>query len=642
MLHDQYGAFAPAIHGKEVTGAQKTAVHYHPRMKRRTTGGGRSDRGAISYLDGPRLQRALFAGIMHLFQRREYLNRINVFPVPDGDTGTNMTFTFKAILDALEGKSVERVDQLLDRVAEAALDGARGNSGAIMAQYLQGFRESAAGHRLLTAEHFARASQLGSEAAWNAMSKPVPGTLPTVLEDFSAELTRRVEGGERDVQALLGAGLEAARKSVEHTTEQLPALKAAGVVDAGGQGFVDLLEGIWRFLTEGRVDDKPEVLDGPGPARLEAAEVGRHRYCTECVIEGRGLDREAVMSAIEAMDVSSLVVAGSRHRLRIHVHTNSPGEVFLAAGGFGDIRQQKADDMTRQHGLLNQGGTVAVVTDSGADMPAAEVDRLGIHVVPLRLSFGDREFLDGVSIDPETFHRMLSEADEPPLTSQPPAGDFARQYALLTSHGYDVISVSISGQLSGTTSAARQAASQFDAGKVRVIDTLSATCGQGLLAMAAADAAGRGYATDEISAMLEELIPQTRVFGISTDLGLAVRGGRLPAWVKRAADLLRVMPVLTANRQGKAGLGGVLLGKGAPAESLGKIAARKMRSETMYRVLVAHLGDPAGAEVVRRTLLGRHPRIHSCHVCDAGPALGVHLGPGGLIVAFMPDPAILN
>lgn len=606
------------------------------------TGGTKRRARAIAYLDSARLQRALHAGVMHLFQRREYLNRINVFPVPDGDTGTNMAFTFKAILDALEGPLPERVDQLLDRVAEAALDGARGNSGAIMAQYLQGFRESAAGHRLLTAEHFARASRRGSEAAWKAMSKPVSGTLPTVLEDFSAELGRRIERGERDVQALLGAGLEAAQTSLENTPEQLPALKAAGVVDAGGQGFVDLLEGIWRYVTEGRVDERPESLGGQGAARLEAAEVGRHRYCTECVVEGTALDRDAVMSALEAMDVSSLVVAGSRRRLRIHVHTNSPGEVFLAAGEFGDIRQQKADDMTRQHGLLNQGGTVAVVTDSGADMPAAEVDRLGIHVVPLRLSFGDREFLDGVSIDPETFHRLLSEADEPPLTSQPPAQDFARQYALLTSHGYDVISVGLSGQLSGTTSAARQAASQFDAGKVRVIDTLSATCGQGLLAMAAAEAASRGYAADEIIAMLEELMPQTRVFGTSTDLGLAVRGGRLPAWVKRAADLLRVMPVLTANRQGKAGLGGVIFGKSTPAESLGKIAARKMRAETMYRVLVAHLGDPAGAEVVRRTVLGHHPRIHSCHVCDAGPALGVHLGPGGLIVAFMPDPAILN
>lgn len=599
-------------------------------------------RQAIAYLDGPRLRRALSAGIRHLFQRREYLNRINVFPVPDGDTGTNMAFTFKAVLDAKSGNGGDRIDRTLDRIAEAALDGARGNSGAIMAQYLQGFREAVAGHRLLTAELFAGASTRGSEAAWKAMSKPVSGTLPTVLEAFSKELALHSRSGERDIRALLEAGLKAARQSLADTPKQLPVLKAAGVVDAGGQGFVDLLEGIWVFVTEGRVDETPADLSEQVAVRPEVFDPGKHRYCTECVVEGQALDRERVMAEIEKMDVSSLVVAGSTRRLRVHAHTDTPGEIFLAMAAYGEIRQQKADDMARQHGLLDQAGSVAVVTDSGADLPSAEIERLGIHVVPVRLSFGDREYLDGVSIDPETFHRMLAEADEPPLTSQPPAQDFARQYALLTSHGYEVISVGLSEQLSGTTGAARQAAAQFDAGTVRVIDSLNATCGQGLLAVAAAEAAAAGYSADEVEALLRELIPRTRVLGLATDLSFAVRGGRLPRWVKALADLLHISPVLTATKEGKMGPGGVLWGRSAPASSLARAAARKMDPETMYRVLIAHVGDPVGAEEVRRTVLRLHGRIHSCHVCDAGPALGVHLGPGGLIIAFMPDPAILD
>lgn len=597
---------------------------------------------AISYLDGSRLRSALHAGIMHVFQRREHLNRINVFPVPDGDTGTNMAFTFKAILDAVGRSGPERVDELLALVAEAALDGARGNSGAIMAQYFQGMREAAAGSRVLTADTLAAACRTGAEAAWKAMSRPVPGTLPTVLEDFSIEMMRLADAGERDIRVQLESALRAARASLKNTPEQLPVLKTAGVVDAGGQGFVDLMEGIWRYIDEGRVDERPETLGPETGARMEAFEVGRHRYCTECIIEGEALERDAIMAALEAMDVSSLVVAGSPHRLRIHVHTDSPGDIFLAAGTHGEIRQQKADDMSRQHGLLGQGGTVAVVTDSGADMPTGEVDRLGVHVVPVRLSFGEQEFLDGVSIDAQTFHRMLAEAEELPLTSQPPSQDFARQYALLTSHGYTVISVGLSQQLSGTTGAALKAASGFEPGSVRVVDSLNATCGQGLLAMAAAEAAGRGYSAGEVEAMLAELIPQTRVFGIATDLSFAVRGGRVSRWVKRAADLLHVIPVLTATPQGKLAPGGVIWGTKTPAESLGRIAARKMEPDSMYRALVAHIGNPEGARALRRTLLSRHGRIHSCHVCDGGPALGVHLGPGGLIVAFMPDPAILS
>lgn len=588
------------------------------------------------------MQRALDAGILHLFQRREYLNRINVFPVPDGDTGSNMAFTFKAIREALSGRTSERVDQLIERVADAALDGARGNSGAIMAQYFQGWREGAVGCGLFTPESLARAASRGSEAAWSAMANPVAGTLPSVTEGFSKALEAAVAGGENDIRNLLKTGLKAAQEALERTPEQLPALRAAGVVDAGGQGFVDLLEGIWQFVVDGKVDDPPPLAEEDRPKDIEHFEVGAHRYCTECVIEGEGLNRDAVMAKLEEMGLSSIVVAGSACRLRVHVHTDAPGDVFLAAEGFGEIRQQKADDMSRQHGLLNQAGSVAVVADSGADLPQDEVDRLGIHMVPARVSFGEQEFLDGVSIDGEAFHRMLAECEELPQTSQPPPGDFARQYELLTSHGYTVVSVGLSQALSGTTGSALRAAERFEEGAVRVVDTLNATCGQGLLAIAAAEAAARGYSADEIVAMLAEMIPQTRTFGISADLSFAVRGGRLPAWVKKVTDLIRAVPLLTASPKGELVPGGVIWGRKSVAESLGKKVARKMDAQAMYRVMLAHAGNPEGANRLRRTLLKQHARIHSCHICDAGPALGVHLGPGGLIAAFMPDPEILN
>ncbi|NNK32827.1 MAG: DAK2 domain-containing protein, partial [Xanthomonadales bacterium] len=444
---------------------------------------------AIAYLDAPRLLRALSAGIGHVFQRREYLNRINVFPVPDGDTGTNMAFTFKTILEATATSPDERVDELMEHVAEAALDGARGNSGAIMAQYFHGFREAVAGKRLLTPEGFAQAAIAGAEAAWTAMSKPVQGTLPTVLEDFSKELSQRVSGGVKDIQVLLRHGLVRAQESLDNTPNQLPALKQAGVVDAGGQGFVDLIEGIWTFIESGDVDPAVVDLQADLTGAIEAFDVGDHRFCTECVVEGEDIDREAVMERLEQLDSSSLVVAGGRQRVRVHIHVNNPAQVFLVCEEFGRIKQQKADDMERQHNLLDHAGEVAVVVDSGADIPPDEIERLSIHMVPVRLSFGDREYLDRVSLTAEEFYEMLQTSDEAPLTSQPPAQDFARVYSLLTSHGYSVISVGLSAQLSGTTSAARQAAGRTEAGDVRVIDSLSATAGEGLVAMVAAEAA---------------------------------------------------------------------------------------------------------------------------------------------------------
>jgi DegV family protein with EDD domain len=591
---------------------------------------------AIAYLDAPRLLRALSAGIGHVFQRREYLNRINVFPVPDGDTGTNMAFTFKTILEATATSPDQRVDDLMDHVADAALDGARGNSGAIMAQYFHGFREAVAGRRLLNAERFAQAAVAGAEAAWTAMSRPVQGTLPTVLEDFSKELARRVAGGVSDFQTLLALGLERARVSLAHTPNQLAVLKQAGVVDAGGQGFVDLLDGIWTYIVSGEVDATVVDLQADLTGKIQEFDIGEHRFCTECVVDGQDIDRDAVMARLELLDASSLVVAGGRKRVRVHIHVNNPAEVFLACEEFGKIKQQKADDMERQHSLLDHAGEVAIVTDSGADIPEDEVERLSIHMVPVRLSFGDREYLDGVSLSPGEFYDLLRDSEEAPLTSQPPAQDFSRVYSLLTSHGYAVISVGLSEQLSGTTAAAKQAAGRPDTGEVRVIDSLNATAGQGLLAMAAAEAAMAGLCADEVETCLLDLIPRTHVFGVADDLAWAVKGGRVPAWLKRAADFLHLNPVLTANSEGRIGLGGFHIGRGASPSRLARTAVRKMEPETMYRVLVAHANNEAGAIQTRHHILQEHARVHSCHITEAGPALGVHIGPGGLIVGIAP------
>jgi len=373
---------------------------------------------AIAYLDGPRFARGLSAGIRHLFQRRDYINRINVFPVPDGDTGTNMAFTFKSILEVLGRQQDMGLEAVIGRVTDAALDGARGNSGAIMAQFFQGFREALAESHLLTARGLARASQQGAEQAWTAMSEPVPGTLPTVLEDFASELAERARDGTRDIRKMLMHGLERAQVSLDNTPNLLPVLKQAGVVDAGGQGFVDLLEGIWTFTEKGEVDDLVENMSDLDSVEFDVdLEIGDHRFCTECVIDGIELDRIAIMRRLNELDCSSLVVAGSPRRIRVHVHVNNPADVFLACEDFGDINQQKADDMKRQHGLMNQKGRVAIVVDSGADLPVSEIERLGINVVPVRLSFGNREYLDGVSLKPEEFYRMLEESDEVPQSS---------------------------------------------------------------------------------------------------------------------------------------------------------------------------------------------------------------------------------
>ena len=161
------------------------------------------------------------------------------------------------------------------------------------------------------------------------------------------------------------------------------------------------------------------------------------------------------------------------------------------------------------------------------------------------------------------------------------------------------------------------------------------------MAVIAAEAAQMGMSLDQIEALLEEYMPQTRTIAIAHDLTYLARGGRLPGWVKKFTDFTHVSPLLTARR-GRFGLAGLTTGIGAKPSALGKSALRRMRKNTTYRILIAHGANLEGARELRRYILGRHSRVHSCHITEAGPALGVHLGPGGLVVGFLPQPGQLN
>ena len=206
----------------------------------------------ITYLDGMRLHRALVAGINNVISNQEYLNKINVFPVPDGDTGTNMAFTLTSILDSTQKKVYPRVDDMLARIADAALDVARGNSGVILAQFFQGLSDGSAGVDKMTPESLSKAIQFAAEYAREALADPKEGTILTVITEFSNHLIKQINNQIDDFEHLMEHGIKEAEKSLENTPNLLAVLKKAGVVDAGAQGFVDLLHGIFNFIKNGR------------------------------------------------------------------------------------------------------------------------------------------------------------------------------------------------------------------------------------------------------------------------------------------------------------------------------------------------------------------------------------------------------
>jgi DegV family protein with EDD domain len=609
-------------------------------------------------LDGLRLGDALRAGIYRLFAQTDHINKINVFPIADGDTGTNLSMTLSAVLAAIDREPLPHAGALLVRVADAALDGARGNSGAIMAQFLLGLGDRAGHLARLSVAEFSAAVGTGAAYAREALSQPREGTLITVLRDFAQETDRLANSGAvADFRDLFGRAMGRVRESLANTPNQLEELRAAGVVDAGAQGLVEVLLGMSHYLDTGELGTVVAPLHGgdeamAGEVSAPAGAARDQRYCTECLVTlrdeaaGAGLDLRHLREQVSLIG-SSVVVSGGRRKARIHVHADDPERVFELAAGFGTVSAQKADDMHRQQVAAHHGRRqrVAVVTDSAADIPDELIEELGIHVVPVRVHFGSRSYLDKVSLTPGEFYRELATNPEHPKTSQPPPGDFRRIYEFLASHYDAVVSIALTSQASGTYSAALGAAQRVSAeGRpIRVVDSLNASLGQGLITIAAAEKARDGATVAEVEAVAREAVATTRTFALLATVDYAVKGGRVPAFAKVLADRLRLSVILATRPDGKVGLGGVLWGRRRLPQRFARFAARRAARPVdpgapRYRVLVGHGNAAAEAEALAQHVVAQFPpgSVEFAHVTDMGPALGVHGGPGTLIVALQP------
>lgn len=601
----------------------------------------------LAELDGVQLANLLRAGIYRLFEQTDHLNKINVFPVPDGDTGTNMSMTLSAVLASLDRSPEPHAGSMLVRAADAALDGARGNSGAILAQFLLGLGDGAGHLARISIGDFVVALRKGAGYARDALSQPREGTILTVLREFAVAAESQAARSP-DFRSLFANSLTHVREALEATRGQLEELRAANVVDAGALGFVEVLEGMRRFLDTGElgtvvapVHAGDEAMAGTAPPSADQD----YRFCTECLVtakRGEDIDLRLLRETLSSVG-ASLVVSGSKRKAKIHVHVDDPQDIFRIAAGFGELSGQKADDMRMQqsaaHHRRNQ--KVAVIVDSGADIPEDFVERLGIHVVPVRIHFANRSYLDKVSMTPGEFYRELVNNPAHPKTSQPPPGDFRRMFEFLASHYDAVVSVNLTSRHSGTWDAATKASQRVAAeGKpVAAIDCKNASVGQGLIAIAAAEAAAAGADASAVTAATVSAIERTQTFALLGSIDFAVRGGRVPAIVGKIARLLGLRVILRTWPDGKISAGGGLFGPHRLRSRFARFVARRTTfdpSRETLRVLVGHGDRAEDGQRLADELVAKLPAgsVEFCAVTDMGPAIGVHGGPGTLIVAL--------
>ncbi len=303
----------------------------------------------ISVFDGQDLKKALLAGAAWLEENREAINALNVFPVPDGDTGSNMSKTMQAAIKEIEKSSETSAGALAARLAHGALLGARGNSGVILSQILRGLALGLDKKATFTAPDLAAAMQEAQRLAYRAVIKPVEGTILTVVRETAEAAKASADGGD-DLVGLLQEMVIAARQSVARTPDLLPTLKQAGVVDSGGQGLCVILEGIWRYA---RGEARGITLQTP-TARQPETKKGvvtieeEFGYEVVFLLRGEGLNVEAIRQKIIEMGGVSTVVAGDEKMLKVHTHTEWPGKILDYGVSLGSLLDINIENLQEQ------------------------------------------------------------------------------------------------------------------------------------------------------------------------------------------------------------------------------------------------------------------------------------------------------
>ena len=595
----------------------------------------------IKYINGIRFRRFIMTSAQRINQTENHLNDINVFPVADGDTGTNLAVTMNHIVAGIQDFHHDSFEKMIQRIARSALMGARGNSGAILAQFFQGLSEATRGMNRLTTVSFSQAAVKAAEEATMAIADPCEGTIITVMKDW-AHCINQLASKTPDFVDLFKRSLKKARMSLSDTPNQLMILKRAGVVDAGAEGFVNLLEGIVDFIEFGKLralkNHEKKAEFHPGEDYFLAARTKtQFRYCAECLVEGKKLDKNLMKQALRNLG-DSQVIAGSHEQVRIHIHTNQPETVFAKMESIGTLLETKVDDMWEQtEGLRKQNikHQIALVSDSTCDLPEEMIEKYHINLVPIAVQIDQDSFLDRITISTKEVLQSLENPQRHVTTSQPPYHSFEDVYRQTGEENENILSIHISGQLSGTYQAACTASRKSPYhDKIRVIDARTSTVALGLLVIKAARLIEEGFTVDEIGKKLEYHIQNSRIFVSIPTLKYLIRSGRLDKVKGLIGTMIHLKPVITLNQQGAFEEAARVIGYQNLLDKTIELASQFAEGVKKPCFGIAHIQDIQIAQRYQEELQKRFPRAE-IFIAEGSPALGVHIGRGGAAIAVM-------
>ncbi len=578
------------------------------------------------------------SGAQEVYAHTAHLNKINVFPVADGDTGTNLAVTLRAMVE--KPSPVQDFHHMLQAISQSALEGARGNSGIIFASYINGLALESGSFQTVSVSQFATVALNAVKHLYTAVESPKEGTLMSVIRDWAAFLHSN-HGKYGKFSDLFEDAYRYSLQLLIKTKEQMAVLRRHNVVDAGAAGFVRFLEGINRVFSDSRTS--PSYADEPFEMLADDAETSDFRYCTEALVSLRAeqaAEGEVLLAEVRAAltHLGDSLIANTRgQKLKVHIHTNTPELVMQTLQAYGELMEQKADDMALQNRLRKQQkGGIGLITDSIADLPDSYLLSHGISMLPLGVLKNTTAYLDKLTLRLPQLFAAMDSSEAYPTTSQP---EPARIRALLKERleQFDsLIILSVADKLSGTYQALAKAAQELETPQkhISVIDTRLNSGAQGLLVRHAAELITQGKTHEEIIAEVTARIPRTKIYVCLNTLAYAVRGGRVPNTIGKIGMKLGMRPIMTLDDKGHGAAFGVAFSQKGLTRKIMRLARRAMKRGGIEAYSIVH-GDnlPLAREYQEQLtrITGQSPAF----ISEISSAVAIHSGPGTVAVCYI-------
>lgn len=571
-------------------------------------------------------------------EHKEEINKINVFPVPDQDTGSNMAKTLAGVKEAIENRDFKDLDEISEAILDGALTAAQGNAGVIYVGFLAGFLPML-DKNPVNAKKLVLAFERGAERARQSIQNPKEGTILDVI-DAAAQTFKKEAEKEKDLSKIFKAAVEKAREALLATREKMEIFRKANVVDAGGLAYLMILESNLEALEGEKKKEKEE--EKPSEKVRRFVQTLSYRYEVVSLIQNPKFDEKTMREKLKNLG-DSLDMVQIGNKIKIHIHTDLPDEVKKIMRETGQILSLREEDMAKE--VVGEKSvrkvSIGIVTEDITDLPQKILERYQVEIVKTILDWPEEENFPG-----ENIYQKMREADRRgiktfPKTSQAVPKSYLNAFEKQLEKFDKVLCITITSKISGCYNSACQAKEMLKAeekGRVYILDSLQAAVSQALLVLRAIELIQEQREITEVIDKLKELREnKTHLYIIFEDPKWIEAGGRMSKsqanWARRIKKI-NLHPLITI-KDGVITKGGIIFAKDVAEALFKKISKESQKTRKQgkrIRVIIGQADNPEGAEKLRKLL--KEIKAEVPFVSLASPVICAHTGPGTLIVAW--------